>query len=125
MLTEKQIRRIIDRWAPRLGLRDWQWLIEIVDAQDVDGNGAPADVGRDTTMHTAAVRIIADAPTAQADEYILHELVHCVLHPLWSAAQIAAKQLDGQAAKLAAAHIGVGEELVVQALVRALRQEAT
>ena len=120
MLAEKQVRRIIDRWAPRLGLRDWQWLIEIVDAPDVTDTGAPAEVGRDTYVHTAAVRIIAGATANQSEEYILHEMLHCVLHPMWSAAVIAAEELDEQAARVARAHISVGEELAVQALTRAL-----
>lgn len=120
MLTEKQVRRIIDRWAPRLGLRDWQWLIEVVDAPDVDDTGAPADVARDSTMHVAQVRIIAGATTEQANEHILHEMLHCVLHPMWAAAALTAKQLDAQGTGLALDYIAAGEELAVQALTRAL-----
>lgn len=85
-----RIQPILDQWVPALGLSDWEITWELVN--DIPGtslgNGKPG--GRVSTRgpyqnaHIRFTRVLIDtcALDSELETSIIHELGHCVLHPL-------------------------------------------
>lgn len=120
-MTPKQVAKLVGKWKRILRLRDWEIRIdtrsgELVDSQD----SFSATVERDSRMRIALICIATGRPPRAVEEDIVHELVHIVLHPLWSAIHRATQQLGQQARELADATVADGEELAVEALTNAL-----
>lgn len=78
--TLAHARRLVQKWAPRLGLTDWTFTVKWI--PPADDSEADGEVDAHEYFNKADVRISKRAlkwPAARLEHIIVHELVHVVL----------------------------------------------
>lgn len=79
---ERQVRRLVRVWAPRLGLYDWSIKFVFVDAIHIDDVRIIADATADWQYLQGHLRFYMPTVRAHPDELecaVIHELLHFVL----------------------------------------------
>lgn len=92
-IRRERIQPILDYWVPALGLSDWQITWEISDKVPLKtlGGGYMGGVinvsGPYQTAHIKLTRLAIDncALDSEVETLVIHELGHCVLHPILAA----------------------------------------
>lgn len=77
--AEKEIRRLISKWKPKLLLQDWTIYLELAAEDSKESFSASTNV--DVRYHTATVTIFPPGlkDKDEHEKMIIHELLHIVL----------------------------------------------
>lgn len=100
-MTERQLRRLADRWAPRLGLDGWTIDITIGTSELGAGDSAmcrPAAYYRRARIQVAPDALERGQGAPTWEHLVVHELLHIATRDI---RQAALEYLDGQVAPAA------------------------
>lgn len=118
---KRQLTTLIDKYRKVLGLRNWTFE---VDWDEPAQEGAGLDVATLPHRSRARIRIGVffddDITDAERENMVAHELVHCLLSPIYEVASGVCRDLSPQAADIYDRELRASEERVADALATAL-----